>query len=72
VNPPKPPRSAWCPIQHPKRLTTADSAAERLAGARRICNGISGGRPPRGDRRRDRLGYGGASSEDFSPQVRRR
>ena len=42
----------------------------RLAGAEGICQRHGGRRPPRGDRRRDRLGQSGAFADGFVAQVR--
>ena len=53
-----------------RRADAASFAAERLAGAERLCQRHGGRRPPRGDRRRDRLGYRRALADGFVAQVR--
>ena len=54
----------------PKRDRSADSATERLAGAERIRQRHGRGGPPRGDRRRDRLGHPRRFAGGFLAQVR--
>ena len=66
VSTPKAPTLAVLPTTRARRRRRpADFAAGRLAGAEGLCQRHGGRRPPRGDRRRDRLGQSGRSAERF-------